>query len=334
MSRPGDRKGMALLTVLLLVAVMAVIAVAVLDDVRFSLRRGLNVQGVAQGQWYALGAESLARRQIRRLAERDAERTPLSPAWNGRPLAFPLEDEGVMTAVLADGQACFNLNSVVEGRDRFLTPSPRGAAQFVALARALGAAEGEARRLADALTDWIDSNGQPQPLGAEDAAYAGLAEPRRTAGTLMVEPSELRAVLGVTPALYGRLAPFLCALPEARLSPVNPNTLTDAQWPLLVMLADGALTPEQARAAIRARPPGGWDDANAFWDQPLLAELEIPAEVHDQIALRTRYFTLTTQVAWGGAEVTRTALLRDTDDAVRVVSRRWSGDPPVSPPPR
>ena len=38
----GSREGLALLTVLLLVAVMAVVAVAILDDVRFSVRRTTN----------------------------------------------------------------------------------------------------------------------------------------------------------------------------------------------------------------------------------------------------------------------------------------------------
>lgn len=318
---------MALLTVLLLVAVMAVLAVAVLDDVRFSLRRGVNVQGVGQARWYALGAESLARRQIRQLADRDVDRTPIRPAWNGAPVALPLDDDGALQAELRDGQACFNLNSVVEGSDRFLTPRPRGAAQFVALARALGAPEGEARRAADALTDWIDSNHRPEPLGAEDPAYAALPAPRRSAGTLMAEPSELRAVIGVSDAFYRRMAPFLCALPEAVLSPVNPNTLTEDQWPLVVMLADGRLSPEQARGVIRARPADGWDTRNAFWTQPLLADLDTPPEVQDQISLRTRYFAFHADVRWGGVEVVRTALLQDRETEVAVVAARWTAEP-------
>lgn len=326
-ARRTDRRGMALLTVLLLVAVMAVLAVAVLDDVRFSLRRGVNVQGVSQARWYALGAENLARGQIRRLADRDAVRTPVRPAWNGAPVVLPLDDDGVLRAELRDGQACFNLNSVVEGSDRFLTPRPAGAAQFVALAQALGAPEGEARRVADALTDWIDSNPSPQPQGAEDPAYAALPTPRRTAGTLMAEPGELRAVLGVSDALHRRMAPFLCALPEAVLSPVNPNTLSPDQWPLLVMLADGRLSPEQARGVIAGRPADGWDTRNAFWTQPALAHLDIPPQVQDQISLRTRYFTLRADVRWGGVEVVRTALLHDRDDAVVIVAGRWTGEP-------
>ena len=47
---PDNREGMALLTVLLLVAVMSVVAVAVLDDVRFSVRRATNVETQTQAQ--------------------------------------------------------------------------------------------------------------------------------------------------------------------------------------------------------------------------------------------------------------------------------------------
>ena len=57
--RRADREGMALLTVLLLVAVMSVVAVAILDDVRFSVRRAANVEFQSQAQWYAAGAENL-----------------------------------------------------------------------------------------------------------------------------------------------------------------------------------------------------------------------------------------------------------------------------------
>ena len=68
-ARLKGREGMALLTVLLLVAVMAAVAVLVLDDIRFSIRRTMNAETQEQAQWYAAGAESLARRQIDRLRD-------------------------------------------------------------------------------------------------------------------------------------------------------------------------------------------------------------------------------------------------------------------------
>ena len=73
-----EREGMALLTVLLLVAVMAALSVVMLDDIRFSVRRATNASAMDQAQWYGLGAETLARSQVRRLMDQNSSRTPSS----------------------------------------------------------------------------------------------------------------------------------------------------------------------------------------------------------------------------------------------------------------
>ncbi len=315
---------MALLTVLLLVAVMSVVAVSVLDDVRFSVRRAANVEFQSQAQWYAAGAESLAGRQITRLLDAGPARTPLEPAWNGRTMRFPI-DGGTLAATVADGQACFNLNSLVLGFGEDLTARPLGAAQFRALGRAVGAPESRMRAIADALTDWLDADTTPLPLGAEDGAYAGLAEPYRTGGVMLAEVSELRAVKGVDADTYRRLRPWVCALPTARLSPLNVNTLTPEQSLLLVMLTDGALGPERARAVIASRPRNGWQDVEAFWSEPALASVAVDPEARDQITVLTRFFDLRVDVELGGSHAVRTALLEaGSDGRVRTVIQRWT----------
>ena len=324
--RPGsdNREGMALLTVLLLVAVMSVVAVAVLDDVRFSVRRATNAETQAQAQWYASGAEALARRQVARLLAAGPARTPLQPEWNGRRLDFPIDD-GSISAVVADGQACFNLNSLVEGVGEDLMARPLGAAQFLALGRAVGAPDSRMRAVADALTDWLDADGVSRPLGAEDGAYAGLATPYRTGGVMLAEVSELRAIKGVDADLYRRLRPYVCALPTSRPSPLNVNTLTPEQAPLLMMLTDNALGLQAARAVIARRPRAGWPDAAAFWSQPALAAVQVPEEVRDQVTVLTRYFNLRIEVDYGGGRAVRTALLHaQPDGAVRTVIQRWT----------
>lgn len=323
-ARSDNREGMALLTVLLLVAVMAVVAVAVLDDVRFSVRRATNAEVQAQAQWYASGAEALARRQAARLLTAGPLRTPLEPEWNGRRLNFPIE-AGSISAVLTDGQACFNLNSLVEGFGEDLMARPLGRAQFLALGRAVNAPDSRMRAVADALTDWLDADAAARPLGAEDGTYAGLATPYRTGGVMLAEVSELRAVKGVDDDLYRRLRPYVCALPTSRLSPLNVNALTPEQAPLLMMLTDNALGPERARAVIAGRPRNGWPDGAAFWDQPALTALEVPDEVRDQVTVLTRYFNLRIDVDLGGGHAVRTALLHaQPDGVVRTVIQRWT----------
>ena len=318
-----DREGMALLTVLLLVAVMAVVAVAVLDDVRFSVRRTTNAETGAQAQWYADGAETLARRRIDRLTALDPNRTPLTPEWNGRAFTLPI-DGGTLTAVVRDGQACFNLNSVVAWTGDRLAARPAGEAQLMALGRAVGIDERRMRTITDSLIDWIDTDTTARPLGAEDSAYAALAEPYRTGGVPLVEVSELRVVRGVDGEAYDRLRPHLCALPTDR-SPVNVNTLTPADAPLLVMLTGGSLSLPGARAVIAARPGEGWRDAAGFWGQPALRGLEAGPDARDQVTVRTDYFAVRIDVDHGGVHAVRTALIESRPGGeARTVTRRWT----------
>jgi general secretion pathway protein K len=315
---------MALLTVLLLVAVMSVVAVAILDDVRFSVRRTTNAETQAQAQWYAAGAESLARRQIADLTKADPVRTPLEPRWNGRVLEFPVED-GSIRAVVTDGQACFNLNSLVYGQGEDLFARAEGTAQFVALGAALGLSRARMAAAAAALTDWMDADAETQPNGAEDARYAGLSTPYRTGGVMLADVSEMRAVANVDADLYRRLRPYLCVLPSTAPAALNVNTLSPAEAPLLVMLTRGAVGLQRARAAIAARPALGWATVDAFWAQPVLKDFTPDDEMRGQVSLLTRYFDLRVDIDYGGAHAVRSVLIHAAPDGgVRTVIRRWT----------
>ena len=329
MNRFRRDRGVALLTVLLLLAVMSVLVIGVLDDIRFGLRRAGNAQLVGQAQWYALGAESLAATRIGDLQRRDGGRITLQGNWNGHPFVFPIDDaggaDGVVNARIDDGTTCFNLNSVVEGAGEQWQRREEGARQFRALLRALGIAPARANALSDVLVDWIDSDQDRSDAGAEDADYLALSQPYRTPGTLLSEPSELRALSGFDPATYARLRPHVCALPDARLSPININTLEPHEALLLSMLTDNALDPGTARRIIASRPAAGWRDIPAFWQQPLLQAMAPAFEVPEQLAVRTAFFHLQAEVQYGEAQVALSSLFElDAGGRVRLLARRWT----------
>ncbi len=164
MSTPVRQRGMALLSVLLLTAVMTVLAVAMLDDIRFGLRRTGNAQAIAQAQRYALGSEALARQRLRELQRGGVD----AAQWNGKPLLFPIVEDGetlgLVRARLGDGSTCFNLNSVVSGAPEQWQRRELGVSQYVALLQVAGFAAAQAQTLADTLADWIDSDAQRAPL--------------------------------------------------------------------------------------------------------------------------------------------------------------------------
>lgn len=319
------QSGAALLTVLLLVAVMSVLLVAVMDDIRFGLRRTGNAAALAQAQWYALGSEELARTRIHQLDRGDG-RTTLEGGWNGRPFLFPIEG-GVMRVRLDDASACFNLNSVVEGAPGQWRRREAGVRQYLALLRALDFDPLQANAMADALVDWIDADQVPGPRGAEDASYAMRGPGHRTSGALLAEASELRGIAAHDATAYARLRPHVCAQPEAALSPINVNTLEDRNAVLVSMLSGNAIDPARARGVIASRPAGGWPDLQAFAAHPAVRDAGLPDEVLQQISLRTRWFALQTEVEHAGAEVVLSALFdRDSQGPARLVARRWTHD--------
>lgn len=314
---------MALLTVLLLVALMSVLAVALLDDLRFSVRRTTNSESGAQARWHALGAEALAMRLIERLKDADPARTSITPDWNGRSRDFPIDGGGIRI-VVADGQNCFNLNSVVEGYGEFLARREAGRAQLLALALSRGISETRSRAIVDALTDWMDADSSPHPDGAEDSAYASAARPYRTGGVLLAEVSELRAIRGVDAAAYRALRPFVCALPTPDPAALNVNTLTPEEAPLLVMLTGGRLSASAARSVIARRPANGWRDVESFWSQPVLKSVGTGA-TQQQTTVRTRFFDLRIDVDFAGARVVRTTLVEvDRDGRAHARLQRWT----------
>ena len=323
---PQRERGAALLAVLLLVAVTGAIAAAAMEGLRLSRAVAANATALDQARGFADGVEQLALLTLDDQIARSPNKTTLDGDWNGAVRRMPMPGGAIAEARVRDGGNCFNVNSVVEGEAlSVLARRPSGVAQFIGLMMALGTSESDARRVAEAAADWADSDSVPGPGGAEDEAYSGGAEPYRTANSLFVEPGELRAVAGMTPELYQRLSPWLCALPISDLAPINVNTLMPDQAPLLAMLAPGQLSLDRARAVIAARPTGGWGSQVEFWRLDAMSGLAIPLDVQLQPQLRTRWFKLDVRVQIGESEFDEAALVDARLQPSRVVSRRWAG---------
>lgn len=321
-------EGAALLSVLLLVAVMAVLAATLLERVSLATSLAANGAANAQARAFARAAEAIASVQIADLMARDQSQTTLSGGWQGAPRALPIPG-GAGTARVVDGGNCFNLNSVVSEMpgptpaESVLTANPVAVRQFVALAVSVGVGPGDAARIGSGLADWIDSDGIPAPSGGEDAAYAGRDPATFPANRFVADISELRAIAGVNPEIYARLKPWICALPEAGLSPINVNTLTPAQAPLLAMLFDGRLPVETARSVIAQRPADGYGSQVRFWDTAALAALEPNPAVRAQPQTKTRWFEMQVQLELAGAELRETALFDARTNPVKLVRRSW-----------
>lgn len=324
---PAEReRGAALLTVLLIVAVISVIAATALERLRLATRLTGNVVAIDQSRSYAMAAEALTVTRIDRLLSQNAARVTLAGGWSGWPYALVVPG-GVVTATITDGGNCFNLNGLVQkAPDGRLVTRPESIRQFTRLMRLVGINEQLGTPIAAATADWIDSDNDPQPQGAEDSHYTGGDAGYRTAGAMMGDPSELRAVAGVTPEIYAKIRPWLCALPIAEPARINVNTLEPEQAPLLAMLLPDTLDVGRAHALLLERPPQGFTSTFEFWKLPARSGITADPAATEQTDVTTRWFALTTKVALGEAELNETALIDATAPPARLVSRSW-GDP-------
>jgi general secretion pathway protein K len=305
---PGER-GAALLTVLLLVAVMAVIAATALDRLTLATRIAGSAATVDQGRAYSFAAEQIALRRVADLVGRDPAKLTLAGDWLGRDFVLPLPG-GEGRAKLTDANNCFNLNSLVAetapGRFSQRAGSMR---QFGELMTLLGIDPGQAQAIAGAAADWIDSDSNEGPLGAEDNAYRAMPGAYLPANRKMADVSELRAVRGVTPKIYAQLKRWICVLPATEPVRLNVNTLAPEQAPLIAMLVPGETTLADARAALAARPAGGYGSSVRFWEAAPFEGFDPPTDVAEQAGVTSRWLSLTTNVTMGDGFLTAVSLI-------------------------
>lgn len=320
---PSEReRGAALLTVLMLVAVIAVMAGAALEKLRLSTRLAGNAAAGEQVRAYAFAAETLAVTRIGTMLGAAPKRVTLAGGWSDRPFGLPLPGGGTATARVRDGGNCFNLNGLVTGKPGAYVTFPEMRPQFVRLMRLLNVPVQVAEQIAGGTADWIDSDQDQQAMGAEDGAYLGRETPYRTADTLMADPSELRAVAGMTPEIYATLRPWICTLPIAKPSPINVNTLLPEQAPILAMLFPDTLTVGGARQILLRRPPQGYADVDAVKKAAAL-QGATDFGTSGQMAVISEWFALDIDVARGSTQLHERALVDATALPARLVSRQW-----------
>lgn len=313
MSRRTHRRrqrGVALITVLLVVAVVSVIASAMIARQQVSIRSSANQLHARQAWHYALGGEALAKA----ILSRDAAESTLDhpgEAW-AQPLpAYPIE-HGEIRVRIEDLSGRFNVNSLNQGDGK------EAVRQFRRLLQRLGIRN----TYTSQLVDWLDMDQEPTgDRGAEDGAYQRLKTPYRTAGRALQDVSELRLLLGMTDEDYQRLLPYVVALPEN--APLNVNSLSA---PVLASLGRG-LAVAVAETALRERPEEGFTDLASFLTQPALADIQLQGT---ELAVGSQFFRATSEVQLGERRQVLVSLLkRESDGSIRVLRRDLGQAAPV-----
>jgi general secretion pathway protein K len=305
------QRGVALITALLIAALVTVVAVAMASRQQLDMRRTGNLLEADQADMYALAAETWATQ----ILKEDADKTKIDSRdeeWATKLPPVPVEG-GVIGGDIDDMQSRFNLNNLIDSKGQ---ADPVQIKIFQTLLNLVNAAEPKAQLspfVANRVADWIDKDLNALADGAEDLEYLNLTPPYRAANQFMASPSELAAVAGVSAEGVAALLPLVTALPEPTV--INVNTAPE----MVLMSLDKDITPAIAEDLVKLREQGPFEKVNDFVKK-LHDDYDI--DVNSKlVGVSSDYFLVSADAAIGRTQLHLYSLLARKGNKVTVVSR-------------
>lgn len=310
------QKGFALLTVLLVVAVVSVLGSNILYKEHLSLKRSTYMLHQSQSLSVLYGLESWIKTGLKLDAE-NSTLDALSERWAQPLVAIPFEG-GEITGQLEDLLAKINVNNLLE-------KEPDKQRLWRALLTRYAVNLELKSNFVDSLTDWIDSDDEPLPLGAESETYLLKVPAYRTANQAVVTLSELKNVQGLDTLSRKQWDQFqqgITALPM--VTAININTVSEI---VLLSLTDW-MNQEIAQAWIHQRkiePAQSVEDFKVFLiEQTGYAVKEIERDLPDwMITVQSQFFLLKGHIHYGDSDQGFSAIFYRGIDAKVSLLQRW-----------
>ncbi len=215
--KTGNEKGMVLLLVLVVVALLS----ALLSDFAFStlvdLRLTETFRDTTRAEYLSRGGITAGRMILQTDRNSYDAKNDSAELWSVGVQDYPLA-EGTVSVTIDDLDGRLQLNLLVdqEGNANILYRD-----RFVRLCEELALDNPEA--LADALVDWLDPDQETGAAGAEDADYLAMNPPYEATDGPLRSIEDLYLIRGFDAETYTRLSPFVSSFGSGVL---NINTAT------------------------------------------------------------------------------------------------------------
>lgn len=270
------QRGVALITAILIMALITTLTFSLEWDNSLDLRRTYVSMYREEAIQAAIGAESWVMSILRQDLE-DSETDHFGEIWASDLPVLPLGGDGdsiqgEIFGDIEDLQGRFNINNLIDQSGKVDAPSLE---QFQ---RLLAALEIDVR-FAGIAADWLDADRNAGfPDGAEDSIYSSIIPPYRAANQMLSSTSELAALQGMDKATMDTLRPHIVALPGRTV--INVNTATG---PVLQSLDESMSVADVERLLAEREESGFTDIENSFAQWP---------DVRSQIGDTSEFFQL------------------------------------------
>lgn len=237
------QNGLALISVLLIFAIVAVLAGSMIERQGLDIQRSANLQALQQARAYSNGIEYAVRVGLQLDYENTEDVDHLLEEW-AQERTFPLSP-GMAYIKIFDAQARFNLNS--------LHPSASNSAEQLKRFKYLLAELGLDESIASNTASFMNEESQ------SDDDYLSAEVPYRASYSLFKHPSELLLVNLVDADGYRLLMPYISTLPIT--AQLNVNTASN----IVLSSLSNDFSIDEANAVISERGEDGFSAVSDFW---------------------------------------------------------------------
>ena len=308
--------GFALITVLLVVALVTIIATQLIYQQSLTVQRSINILHQSQATAVAWGLETWIKKALA-LDAKYSKTDNLEEQWAQPMFPVPFED-GEISGQLFDLQGRINLNNLQE-RDK------NKLKLWQAIVQRLLVQQGLDVNLHEVITDWVDIDNNASINGAESDTYLLKKPAYRAANQKLVLVQELGLLEGFNAKIVKQITPFVTALPK--ITKINVNT---AEIVVLQALTDW-MTEEIATMWVKQRKENPAQKTVNFLNflaeqLPVFTLAEIKKDLPDSlIDVKSDYFFLVGKIEYGEARQTLLGIfMRDDRKNVKLV-QRWVG---------
>ncbi|MDG6777323.1 type II secretion system minor pseudopilin GspK [Thiomicrorhabdus sp. zzn3] len=311
-----EQGGFALLTVLLIVALVAILSGQLIYQQHLTLNRSTHMLHQAQSLAVAWGLEGWVKEGLK-LDAQNNRYDHLQEMWAQPLVSIPFEG-GEISGQLTDLQGRLNLNNVQVSdqaqRQRWQEVINRWAELI-----------GLESPPAEVLTDWVDADEERLPGGAESDSYLLMQPPYRAANQPLVMLEELKNLQGLQQIEYDvwlALKQTAATLPT--VTAVNVNT---ADKTVLMSLIEW-MNESIAQAWIEWRkqqPAESIETFRTFVQQQTGMEAEAVAEAFPDwlISISSEYFLLSGRIDFGESKQGVSAIFYRPDQKTVQLVQRW-----------
>ena len=312
MKDDSSQRGIALLTILVMVALATILAATIAKRQTNTSENTGYLMRQDQSLLYAKSAEAFFSELLIQDSDNGSSIDHLQENWAKPMPAFPVED-GFISGRLLDESGKFNLNNLLKA-DGSVDDSARR--WFEKLLQRVGLPA----ELSQAVIDWQDADDETTgAMGAESNYYQGLDPSYLASNTRFHQVEELKLVRGFEGKNYDLIALYVTALPEA--TKINMNTAA----PLLLASIDPKLDVKTLEQELKAKQAEltYFNSVEDLWKLNAFSGIE-PQNKTDAAAWldsKSNYFTAQIEVVLSERKRQFSSAMMRKDKQVTVYSR-------------